>query len=325
MGFLRMAERGTRSVRPVALALAMGVATFAHADVAAGDDPGEAAASADGQDAQDKQVGVDGDSYADTDPSALTDFRPALDPHGAWADDPNYGTVWAPNADEVGPDFQPYVSAGHWTYDGDYAWASDYEWGWAAFHYGRWVWLQGRGWAWVPGRSYAGAWVVWRVGEDGYAYVGWAPLAPAWGWRDGVAGALGFQPQEPYVFCPSQDVFSPTVGAHVVAGEPAGIIAAHTHAVVPAPAVQPARVTARPTVQPKARGPSPESLGIAVAQIPRPARTDLALARARQFARPSTAMPLGARPAMVHVVRATMPPRPVMIRPVLRAAPTRRK
>src|SRR3984957_14695181 len=85
---------------------------------------------------QDVQIGVEGDSYADTDPSALTDYRSTLDPYGTWVDDPNYGTVWVPNADQVGSDFTPYVSAGHWTYDDedDYVWISDYAWGWAPFH-----------------------------------------------------------------------------------------------------------------------------------------------------------------------------------------------
>ena len=39
-------------------------------------------------------------------------------------DDATYGTVWVPSAKEVGPDFQPYVTAGHWVYDNDWIWAS---------------------------------------------------------------------------------------------------------------------------------------------------------------------------------------------------------
>src|SRR5262245_33269933 len=38
------------------------------------------------------------DEYADTDPSALTDFKPVLAPYGAWEDDATYGTVWYPSA-----------------------------------------------------------------------------------------------------------------------------------------------------------------------------------------------------------------------------------
>src|SRR5262249_50871646 len=118
-------------------------------------------------------IGADGDEYSDTDPSALTDFKPALDGHGAWVEDASYGTVWVPATEEVGADFQPYVTAGHWTYSEgtDYVWVSDYSWGWGPFHYGRWVLLPGHGWAWIPGRHYAGAWVTWRVGPAGYGYV----------------------------------------------------------------------------------------------------------------------------------------------------------
>ncbi len=320
--------RGTRSFWLFGGALAIAASSFVPSDASAQEASSDDSAP---PAAQDAQVGVEGDVYADTDPSALTDFRPALDPHGTWAEDPTYGTVWAPNADEVGSDFQPYVSAGHWAYDDDYAWVSDYTWGWAAFHYGRWVWIPAMGWAWIPGRTYAGAWVAWRVGEGDFAYVGWAPLAPSWGWRDGVAGALGFASREPYVFCPSREVFSPSIGARLVPPDQAAQIAGRTHTFVPAGSVaaaSPARVAAHPSVQPRVRGPAPASLGIEAAQVVRPTRNDAdlaGLARARQFARPSTALALGGRPAVVHVVRATMAPRAVVMRPVMRAAPVKRK
>lgn len=103
-------------------------------------------------------VGASDDTYEDNDPSALDDFRAALDGHGAWVDDNEYGTVWLPAPQEVGPDFVPYATAGHWLYDDDdYVWASDYPWGWVPFHYGRWVLTAGLGWAWIPGRVYSGA------------------------------------------------------------------------------------------------------------------------------------------------------------------------
>ena len=38
-------------------------------------------------------VGASDDEYADTDPSALTEFKPALAPYGAWVDDSTYGTI----------------------------------------------------------------------------------------------------------------------------------------------------------------------------------------------------------------------------------------
>ncbi|MBX3215134.1 MAG: hypothetical protein KF850_24070 [Labilithrix sp.] len=168
-------------------------------------------------------IGVDGDEYSDTDPSALTEFKPALDGHGVWVDDASYGTVWVPSREEVGDDFQPYVTAGHWTYSDatDYVWVSDYSWGWAPFHYGRWVHLPGHGWAWIPGRRYAGAWVTWRVGPAGYGYVGWAPAPPAWYWHHGVAYGWSYgwyNHHDHYVYCPRTYVYHQTVGTHVVRG-----------------------------------------------------------------------------------------------------------
>src|SRR5262249_46718811 len=150
-------------------------------------------------------IGADTETYADTDPSALTDFRTTLDPYGSWYEDATYGTVWVPAASVVGTDFTPYVTAGHWAYDDDYIWVSDYEWGWAPFHYGRWVWISGRGWSWIPGRTYAGAWVSWRYGYDDWAYIGWAPLPPTWYWYGGVAVGIGFVPRAPFVFCGYHD------------------------------------------------------------------------------------------------------------------------
>ncbi|MCW5835602.1 MAG: hypothetical protein KIS78_24590, partial [Labilithrix sp.] len=168
-------------------------------------------------------IGADGDEYSDTDPSALTEFKPALEGHGVWVDDPSYGTVWVPSREEVGDDFQPYVTAGHWTYSEstDYVWVSDYSWGWAPFHYGRWVHLPGHGWAWIPGRRYAGAWVTWRVGPAGYGYVGWAPAPPAWYWYHGTAYGWSYgwyNHHDHYVYCPRTYVYHRTVGAHVARG-----------------------------------------------------------------------------------------------------------
>ncbi len=137
-----------------------------------------AAASAPGPQAPAEQ-----DNVPETDPRAITDFRPTLDPYGTWVDDERYGTVWVPNRDAVGDDFAPYVSAGHWalTDDGDWIWQSDYPFGGVVFHYGRWVWVPGTGWAWVAGRRYANAWVTWRVSTDDYGYIGWAPMPPRLG------------------------------------------------------------------------------------------------------------------------------------------------
>jgi len=155
------------------------------------------------------------DSYEDTDPSALNDFRDTLDPHGAWTQDPTYGTIWVPNQAEVGPDFAPYQTSGHWAVNDtdDWMWVSDYDWGYVPFHYGRWVWA-GSTWGWIPGRTYAPAWVTWRVGDGGY--LGWAPLPPSYYWANGVAVGLWTVPYAAYCFVPTGSVFYGNVGRYVV-------------------------------------------------------------------------------------------------------------
>ncbi len=156
------------------------------------------------------------DDYADTDPSALTDFQEPLAPYGVWVDDGTYGTVWVPDTTTVGVDFAPYQSGGHWVLDdnSDWMWASDYDWGYIPFHYGRWVWIGGRGWAWIPGRVYAPAWVTWRVGDAGY--IGWAPMPPTWYWSGGVAVGLWTTPYAAYCFCPTAYVFHERVYTYVI-------------------------------------------------------------------------------------------------------------
>jgi hypothetical protein len=242
--------------------------------------------------------GEDG-GYVDTDRSALSDFRGTLDPYGTWSDDPNYGTVWVPSPSIVGPDFTPYVSAGHWVYDTDYVWVSDYDWGWAPFHYGRWVYSPGFGWEWVPGRVYAGAWVSWRYGVDDWAYVGWAPLAPTWCWRGGVAVGIGFVPRAPYAFVGTGELFAPQVGVRVIAGPQVGVIASHTQPFVPTGG----RVAARPTVG----GPSPTDLHIAPGSVAHAAVDNRGLIQARAFSRPATAVALGARAPEGVAARSTPP------------------
>ena len=269
---------------------------------AADQDPtGESATDSSGQIA----VGVQDNAYADTDPSALTDYQTALGPYGTWADDSDYGTVWVPNPDQVDADFTPYVSAGHWAYDSDYIWVSDYAWGWAPFHYGRWVRTPARGWAWIPGRAYAGAWVTWAVGDDDWAYVGWAAMPPAWIWRSGVAVGFQFAARQPYVFCPGRDIFAPVIASHVV--PPAGPIAGHMR-----PYVRPVAPRAQAFAQPAMHGPPPESFAIDASHVVRPTPNDRGIVRAQQFARPSTALPMGAHPPVPHVVfpRQTAVPRP---------------
>jgi hypothetical protein len=213
---------------------------------------------------------------ADADPRALSAFRSQLDSHGTWVNDPTYGTVWVPNRAEVGADFAPYVTAGHWALDqnGDWIWVSDYPFGNVVFHYGRWVWTDGSGWVWVPGYAYAPAWVVWRTPVAGYEYVGWAPAPPAWVWFGGVGVSLWIAPPLPYVFCPSAYVFYPRPYAYIVHDRwRAHEIARHTTryyvppraghygptpaaAHVPAHAVPVSRVTSRPMPSTPVRSPT---------------------------------------------------------------------
>ncbi len=239
-------------------------------------------------------IGADSNSYSDTDPDALSDFRPTLDPYGTWVEDPNYGTVWVPSASVVGDDFAPYVTAGHWAYDDDdYVWVSDYEWGWAPFHYGRWVYIGGTGWGWIPGRTYAGAWVTWRDGYyDGYYYCGWAPLPPTWYWYGGYAVGIAVVPPAPYVFVRGGDLFSPVVAGHVVAGSQVGVVASHTRNYVPATPGVGGHTPANPSIA----GPPPSQLHIPPSAIAHTPTNNTGLLRARQFSRPSTAMAAGARP-----------------------------
>jgi len=230
-------------------------------------------------------IGEDADTYDDRDPSALTDFRPPLEPYGTWVDDPTQGTVWLPSPAAVGPDFQPYVTAGHWAYEGDWIWVSDYPWGWAPFHYGRWVFIEGRGWAWIPGREYRGAWVVWSV-DDSYGYLGWAPAPALFFWFGGAAvWYRGPYVRPRWVYCPRHEVFAPAVGTRVVMGAAAAPIASSMRLYVPA------------TPAAGAGGPPPQRLGYKADELPRPGEAArLHIVRAQQFARASTAEPLGAHP-----------------------------
>jgi hypothetical protein len=224
-------------------------------------------------------IGADGDSYADNDPSALTDFRQPLEPYGSWSNDPTYGTVWSPAPSEVGPDFTPYVSGGHWAYDNDYVWESDYAWGWAPFHYGRWVFIDGRGWAWIPGREYRGAWVTWEV-DDGFGYLGWAPLGPSFVWFGGVPVGYGGYWGPRWAYVPRGEVFAPRVRASVVVGPSAVAISARMHPYV---------------VAEGHLGPPPERFGYRAEQIPRVSGNEArGVEHAQQFSHPSTARTLGA-------------------------------
>ena len=259
-------------------------------------------------------VGTDTNEYADTDPSALTEFKPALDGHGTWVDDSTYGTVWVPAQSEVGSDFVPYTTAGHWTYaeDTNYVWVSDYSWGWAPFHYGRWVHVSRHGWAWIPGRTYSGAWVTWRTGP-GYDYVGWSPAGPDWYWYNGYAVGWTFGYSPYYSYCHHDYLYSPRLGGYVVRGSDprAREYESRTRPyVAAAPSVGGSgRVAASPTVgtvggagaggriaaSPRV-GPRPSELGVRPEHVPPPPSDHAGLARAHAFASPSTAVAQGAAP-----------------------------
>jgi hypothetical protein len=239
------------------------------------------------------------DQYADTDPSALTDFRSTLDPYGQWTDDPTYGTVWVPSQDVVGSDFTPYATAGHWTYDDDYTWISDYDWGWAPFHYGRWVYSTPYGWGWIPGRTYAGAWVSWRYGYGDYGYVGWGPMAPTWGWRGGMATGLGFVPRVPYGFVGCGDLFQPGLRGHMVGGSQMGMVASHTRPYVGASPSVNGRVAATPHVG----GPPPSMLGIPSNTIAHGGVNNRGVMQARAFAHAGTATAMGGRAPQAYAAR----------------------
>ncbi len=170
-----------------------------------------------GQNAQ-ADADVADEEVADTDPSALTDFRAELDAYGRWVDHPEYGTVWVPDESAVGTDFAPYVTRGRWRLNTSNAWVwdSSYPFGWVVFHYGRWAYVPSYGWSWFPGRRYAPAWVTFRVFPGGGSYIGWAPLSPAFYWRGGSAVFFGSAFASSWVFCPSRYVFSGSPRSHLV-------------------------------------------------------------------------------------------------------------
>ena len=120
------------------------------------------------QDAQQQDQGGGDVSYQQ--------FYDQLGPYGSWVNYPGYGNCWVPAPGQVGPDFDPYVTGGHWVYtEYGWTWVSDYDWGWGPFHYGNWFDDPAYGWLWLPGYDWAPAWVIW--GDYG-GYYCWAPIGP---------------------------------------------------------------------------------------------------------------------------------------------------
>jgi hypothetical protein len=207
---------------------------------------------------------------ADNDPTALTRYLSLLDPYGAWIEDPDFGTVWVPALELVGPDFVPYQTAGHWAYDGrDYVWMSDYPWGAVTFHYGRWVKSPLLGWAWIPGRMYAPAWVDWRVSAEGYQYIGWGPTPPDFIWLRGRPWALGYIPEAPYWYVASADIFGTNLPGRVLRGEELESVVRNARPFVPPKTW----IGAVPAGHPNMRGPSPSSFPTAVNVVRTPPPT----------------------------------------------------
>lgn len=135
---------------------------------------------------------------------SLQVFYDELSYHGDWVNNPDYGYVWRPN---VGRDFRPYYTNGHWVMT-EYGntWVSDYEWGWAPFHYGRWFHDKYDGWIWAPDTEWGPAWVTWRTGGG---YYGWAPLAP----RVSININIGrgyYVPDNYWVFIPQRCIYYPS-------------------------------------------------------------------------------------------------------------------
>lgn len=139
-------------------------------------------------------------------------FYDELSPHGRWIDYPEYGYVWAPN---VGSDFRPYGTRGHWVWSDDYEWmwVSDYSWGWAPFHYGRWLLDPYYGWVWVPGYEWSPAWVAWRHGGD---YYGWAPLRPGFNININIGFGNYNPPYDYWCFTPRRYISSPRIYNHYI-------------------------------------------------------------------------------------------------------------
>ena len=248
--------------------------------------------------------------YSDTDPSALTEFKPALDGHGQWVDDPTYGTVWVPSEAEVGTDFVPYSTAGHWTYadDTNYVWVSDYSWGWAPFHYGRWAHVGRHGWVWIPGRTYAGAWVDLALRRTATTTSAGLRLGPEWYWYDGYAVGWGWGWSPYYSYCHHDHFYDSHVGGYVVCGNDprAREHEAHTRPyVAAAPAV--AAVVALPRTRPSAAA--------VASQRRRPSAVS-----ARSVARVAGPAPaqLGIRTTTSLLLRATTPVSRVRMRSPLR-------
>src|SRR3954469_19567731 len=74
-------------------------------------------------------------------PPPARDLREELRRHGEWILVQPYGKLWHPNATEVGQNFVPYLSGGHWEKQSR-GWSFEAKWEWSevVFRHGRWLW-----------------------------------------------------------------------------------------------------------------------------------------------------------------------------------------
>jgi hypothetical protein len=103
-------------------------------------------------------------------------LRDELRRHGEWILVAPYGKLWHPNATEVGQNFVPYLSGGHWELTPK-GWAFEGSWPWSevVFRHGRWLWNQDYDWLWAFDEKEGLSYVDWRVGSE---WIGWSPQAP---------------------------------------------------------------------------------------------------------------------------------------------------
>jgi hypothetical protein len=285
------------SSRIAALVLAVGALTGCAESVAL-EGPVGVAQRPMPPDAQRPETDIFAEQFTDRDARALTEFNATLDRYGTWSEDAMLGTVWTPSPTEVDGDFVPYVTAGHWSYGQDeYVWVSDHPWGWVAFHYGRWMFTQsatGEGrWAWIPGRRYAGAWVVWRTGPDGY--VGWGPAPAAWYWRNGEAVRLPEPTMAGFVYAKTSDLFATSLAKRLITVPRLLDVASRTK-----PYAAPESQRASHLLTPAPAAPTPRELGIGIATITPTPRADAGLQHAWLLAKPSSAGAGGSRPELMR-------------------------
>jgi len=166
-------------------------------------------------------------------PTLLERHRAALAPHGTWVEEDGIGDVWLPDPAAVGADFAPYRTDGHWalTDQDQWAWVSDFDWGKVPFHYGRWDWNAQRGWGWVPDAQWAPAKVLWRLGEPGFDFVGWAPVPPAQQEKQGPSRPTATTPVLPFWYVPSDKLFHPNLDDHVITDRKLGQ-SVHQHSTI---------------------------------------------------------------------------------------------